>query len=135
MLDLLHSRIIAKTSRYMYMYLEQRNKPQFIQLKRYLEHSSKNFLHYKSSTCTCTYTYMYMQGCGNTEPTAGHFDLYSPLLSCSSYTLYTTQFQFTGHSLYLSDNVLYDWLFPHHCVHVCTGTYICTYMYMYMNTC
>ena len=24
-----------------------------------------------------------IQGCGNIEPTAGHFDLFSPLLSCS----------------------------------------------------
>ena len=40
-----------------------------------------------------------------------------PLLSCSPYTCnrYTVQFQFTGHSLDLLDNVLYDWLFPHHC--------------------
>ena len=46
---------------------------------------------------------------------AGHFDLFSLLLSCSLYTLYTAQFQFTGHSLDLLENVLYDWLFPHHC--------------------
>ena len=55
-----------------------------------------------------------MQGCGNFEPTAGHFDLFSSLLSCSQYTLYTVQFRFTGHSLDLLDNVLHDWLFPHH---------------------
>ena len=31
-------------------------------------------------------------------------------LSCFSNTLYTAQFQFTGHSLDLTDNVLQDWL-------------------------
>ena len=51
--------------------------------------------------------------CGNIEPTARHFDLFSPLLSCSPYTLYTAQFQFYRHSLALSD---YDWVFPHHCI-------------------
>ena len=51
------------------------------------------------------------QGCGNI---ARHFDLFSPLLSCFPYTLYTVQFQFTGHSLDLLDNLLHDWLFPHH---------------------
>ena len=55
--------------------------------------------------------------------TAGHFDLFSPLLSCSPFNLYTVQFQFTGHSLDLSDNVLHDWLFPHNC------------MYMYIHVC
>ena len=45
-------------------------------------------------TCTCTYmyiVYMYVhvhvhtctQGCGNSEPIAGHFDLFSTLLSCN----------------------------------------------------
>ena len=43
-----------------------------------------------------------------------HFGLFSTLLSCYPYTLYTAQFQFTGHSLDLSDNVLHVWLFPHH---------------------
>ena len=61
---------------------------------------------------------MYMQGCGNIESTTGHFYLFSLLLSCSPYSLYTVYFHFTGHSLDLSDNVLHDWLFPHHCVHV-----------------
>ena len=28
------------------------------------------------------------QGYENIEPTTGHFDLFSPLLSCSPYTLY-----------------------------------------------
>ena len=42
-----------------------------------------------------------IQGCGNIEPTVEHFDLFSPLLSYSPYTLYTVQFQFTGHSLYI----------------------------------
>ena len=56
------------------------------------------------------------QGCGNIEPTAGHFGLFLPLLSCSPYTLYTVQFHFTGHLLDLSDNVLHDWLFPHPCM-------------------
>ena len=51
------------------------------------------------------------QGCGNSEPTDEHFDLYSSLLSYSPYNLYTVWFQFTEHSL---DNVLHDWLFPHH---------------------
>ena len=53
---------------------------------------------------------------GNIEPNARHFDIFSSLLSCSPYTLYTVQFQFTRHSLDLSDNVLYDWLFPHYCI-------------------
>ena len=62
----------------------------------------------------------YMQACGNIEPTDGNFDLFSSLLSCSPYTcnLYTAQFPFTGHSLHLSDNVLHDWLFPHHCMYM-----------------
>ena len=59
----------------------------------------------------------HIQGCGNIEPTTGHFDLFSSLLSCSSYTLYIVQFQFTGHLIDLSDNVLHDWLFPHHCTY------------------
>ena len=56
------------------------------------------------------------QGCGNIESTARHVDLFPTLLSCSpytKYTLYTVQFQFTGHSLDLLDNVLHDLLFPH----------------------
>ena len=57
--------------------------------------------------------FRYSQGCGNIEPTAGHFGLILLLLSCSPYTLYTVQFRFTGHSLDLSDNVLHDWLFSH----------------------
>ena len=64
------------------------------------------------------YIYMYIQKCGNIEPITGHFDLFSPLLSCSPYTLYTALFQFTGHSLDLSDKVLHDWLFPHHCIYI-----------------
>ena len=59
---------------------------------------------------------MYSQGCGNIEPTTGHFGLFSLLLSWSPYPLYTVQFHFSGHSLDLLDNVLHDWLFPHHCV-------------------
>ena len=47
------------------------------------------------------------------EPIAGHFGLFSTHLSCSPYTSYTAQFQLTGHSLDISDNVLHDWLFPH----------------------
>ena len=35
------------------------------------------------------YLLVYTQGCGNSEPTAGQFDLFSQLLSCSPYTLYT----------------------------------------------
>ena len=61
------------------------------------------------NTCmTCT------QGCGNIEPTARHNDPYSPFLSCFPYTctMYTVQFQ-----LYLLDNVLQDWPFPHHCLY------------------
>ena len=67
---------------------------------------------------------MYIQKCGNIEPITGHFDLFSPLLSCSLYTLYTALFQFTGHSLDLSDKVLHDWLFPHHCIHIYVYIYI-----------
>ena len=59
---------------------------------------------------------MYKQRCGNIEHTTGHFRPFPPLLSCSPYTLYTAQFQFTGHSLDLSDNVLHDWMFPYHCL-------------------
>ena len=69
--------------------------------------------------------YIGVQRCGNIEPITGHFDLFSPLLSCSPYTLYTALFQFTGHSLDLSDNVLHDWLFPHHCRCACTCIYVC----------
>ena len=43
--------------------------------------------------------YAHIQECGNSEPTAGHFGLFSPLLSCSPYTLCTVQFQYTRHSL------------------------------------
>ena len=57
-----------------------------------------------------------MQGCGNSEPVGGHFELFSTPLSYSPYTLYTAQFQFTGHSLNLMDNVLHDWQFPHYFV-------------------
>ena len=66
-------------------------------------------------TCRCISTMYYAQGCGNIEPTAGHFGLFLPFLSCFPYTctLYTVQFHFTGHLLDLSDNVLHDWLFPH----------------------
>ena len=59
------------------------------------------------------WTDRHRQGCGNSDPTLGHFGLFSSLLSCFPYTSYTAQFQFTGHSLDLSDNVLHDWLFPH----------------------
>ena len=69
-----------------------------------------------------------MQGCGNIEPTTRHFDLFSSLLSCSPYTSYTVQFQFTRHSLDLSDNVLHEWLFPHHWMYACMQA--CT-LYMY----
>ena len=74
----------------------------------------------------------YAQGCGNVEPTAGHFGLFLPFLSCSSYTLYTVQFHFTRHLLDLSDNVLHDWLFPHPWLCTC----ISHYMYIrYTCTC
>ena len=56
------------------------------------------------------------QGCGNIEPTTEHFYLFSLHLSYSPYVLYTVWFQSTGYSLDLWDNVLYDWLFPHHWV-------------------
>ena len=46
---------------------------------------------------------VFAQRCCNSEPTTGHFDM-------------LVHFQFTGHSLGLSDNVLYDWLFVHHCL-------------------
>ena len=79
------------------------------------------------------------QRCGNIEPTTRHLDLhvFSPLLPCSPYTLYAVKFQFTGHSVELSDNVLHDWLFPHHCA-TCTCTIIFTILHtpfesMYQN--
>ena len=76
------------------------------------------------------YVYVYVYGSnirteqrsGNIVPTTGHFHLFSSLLSCSPYTLYTARFQFTGHSLDLSDNVLHDWLFPHPWNRVCIKT-------------
>ena len=40
-------------------------------------------------------------------------DILTSLLSCSSYTVLSVQF--SSNLLDLSDNVLYDWLFPHHC--------------------
>ena len=43
-----------------------------------------------------------IQKCGSSEPIAGHFGLFSTLLSCSPFTLYTAQFQFTRHSLAMS---------------------------------
>ena len=67
-----------------------------------------------------------MQRCGNSKLIARHFDLFSSLLSCSPYTLYTAQFQFTGHSLDIPDNVLHDWLFPHHCIYVGFATWFNT---------
>ena len=60
---------------------------------------------------TCT------QGCGNSEPIAGHFDLHC-IFNTLVLQLYTAQFQFTRHSLDLSDNVLHDWLCPHHCMYM-----------------
>ena len=73
-----------------------------------IQHIVRQFLY-------VTFTTINSQGCENIDPTAEHFDLFSSSLSCSPYTLYTVQFQFTGHSLDLLDNVLHDWLFPHHC--------------------
>ena len=49
------------------------------------------------------------QGYGNIEPTARHFFITLVLLPI--------YFQFTAHSLDLSDSVLHDWLFPCHCVY------------------
>ena len=66
---------------------------------------------------------MYMQKCGNIQPTAGLFDLFLPLISCSPYTM--LKFQYTRHPLDLLDNVLCDWLFTHYCV----------YTYMYCTEC
>ena len=64
---------------------------------------------------TSVYPKRWYQGCGYTcsEPTTRHCGLFSSLLSCSPYTLYTAQFQFIRHSLNLSDNVLHDWLLPY----------------------
>ena len=79
----------------------------------------------KSNQMTWKWTGVYMyvsvsfsiyviQGFGNSEPIAEHFDLFSTLLlSHFPFILYTAQFQFAGRSLDLSDNVLYDWLFPY----------------------
>ena len=68
-------------------------------------------------------------GVGNSDPTVGHFGLFSTPLSCSPYTLYTVQFQFTGHSLDLSDNVLNDdWLFS-----TPLFIYNCVNDYMFIN--
>ena len=86
----------------------------------------------------CDYVHTYIHRgveTGNIEPTAGHFGLFSPLLSCSPYTLYTVQFCFTGHSLDLSDNVLHDWLFPHHCIYIYTYIHTHTHTHTYIHTC
>ena len=72
---------------------------------------------------------VHTQGCGNIEPTIRHFD---PLLSCSSYTLYTAQFQFTA--LDVSDNVLHDWLFPHHCTYLHCMSVLNFMIYLWMCT-
>ena len=69
-----------------------------------------------SSTFMCV-AITCIQGCGKLEPTVRHFDLYTSLLSCSPYTLYTIQFQYTEQSLHLSENVLHDWLFSHQYLH------------------
>ena len=74
----------------------------------------------------------YSQGCGNIEPTTGHFDLFSPPLSCYiqfSFSLPDTRFIYFHHpcpviyssvsvyrTLDLLDNVLHDLLFPHYCI-------------------
>ena len=50
-------------------------------------------------------------------------DLFSPLLSCSPYSLYTAQFQFIEKLIDLSDNVLHAWLFPHHCLYIHVHVY------------
>ena len=84
--------------------------------------------------------YRYNQRCGNIEPTTRYLDLFSPLLSCSPYTLYAVKFQFTGHSVDLSDN---DWLFPHHWIQynmlLLTPLYACSVTYIveapYNNVC
>ena len=55
-------------------------------------------------------SYAHNLGYGNIQPIGRYLD---PLLSCSPYTLYTVQFQFTEHLLQLLNNVPYDWLFPH----------------------
>ena len=48
-------------------------------------------------------------------------------------SIHTVYFQFTGHSLDFSDNVLHDWLFSHHCIYMytCTTYLQCTCIYMY----
>ena len=62
--------------------------------------------------------------------------IFTTLVLFPIYILYTVQCKITGHSLDLSDNVLYDWLFPHtdcYCyvngddVHV-TNITTCTYV-------
>ena len=65
--------------------------------------------------------YSIQKGCGNIDQitrVTRHFDIFSSLLFCSPCTLYTVHtymyFQFTGHSLDLSVNVLHHWVFPHH---------------------
>ena len=45
--------------------------------------------------------------------------------------IYTVYFLFTGHSLDVSDNVLHDWMFPHHCVQEILFFY---YNYGLLNT-
>ena len=84
--------------------------------------------------------YIHVQRCGNIEPTTRHFGLFLPLLSCSPYPLYTVQFQFTRHSLDLSDKILHDWLFPLHCTcaHTCIQTHLHVYTcikYIYIYIC
>ena len=75
-----------------------------------------------SHECTSIYVSIYMyissQECGNSEPIASHFGLFSSLLSCSPYTLYTVQFQFIGQCP--------EWLA------VSTPLYLSIYLAMYL---
>ena len=70
------------------------------------------------------------QGCGNIEPTADILIYIHH--SCCAVDILCIQFSFNLrdiHYNYLSDNVLHNWLFPHHCSSV-----IGVLLYNQMNT-
>ena len=98
-----------------------------------------------SHECTSIYVSIYMyissQECGNSEPIASHFGLFSSLLSCSPYTLYTVQFQFIGqcpiaitlvlfpiHFVYSSVSIYRTMSWMTGCFHTIISIYISSYV-------
>ena len=72
------------------------------------EHAQTNLKY--NLTCNA-----YMQGM---ETLTQLLDIFWHIFICSPCTLYTVQFQFTRHSLHLSDNVPHDWLFPYQSIYM-----------------